>query len=101
MGEFNPFLQEGKADHKPFPRAKAKQLNHRATAVLAQHQYDSTIIHVGVNDLLNGLSIEQISKDVIEIAQQYRNRSIGKVFVSGIVHCTKVRYETIQNLNKS
>ena len=101
MGEFNPFLQEGKADLKPFPGAKAKQLNHRATAVLAQHQYDSTIIHVGVNDLLNGLSIEQISKDVIEIAQQYRNRSIGKVFVSGIVRCTKVRYETIQNLNKS
>ena len=27
--------------------------------------------------------------------------SIGKVFGSGIVYCTIVRYETIQNLNKS
>ena len=101
MGEFNQFLQEGKAYLKPFPGAKAKQLNHHATVVLAQHQYDSAIIHVGINDLLNGSSIKQISKDVIEIAQQCRNRSIGKVFVSGIVYCTKVRYETIQNLNKS
>ena len=80
MGEFNQFLQEGKAYLKPFPGAKAKQLNHHATAVLAQHQYDSAIIHVGINDLLNGSRVEQISKDVIEIAQRCRNRSIGKVF---------------------
>ena len=84
MGEFNKSLQEGKAYLKHFPRAKAKQLNHHATAVLAQHYYDSTMIHVGINDLLNGWSIEQICKDVIEIAQRSRNRSIGKVFVSGI-----------------
>ena len=93
-------IKEGNAYLKPFPGAKAKQFNHHATAVLAQHQYDSTIIHVGINDLLNGSSIEQISKDVIEIAQRCRYPSIGKVFVSGIVYCTKVRYETIQNLNK-
>ena len=101
MLEFNHFLQEGKAYLKPFPDAKAKQLNPHATAVLAQHQYDSAIMHVGINDLLNGLSIEQISKDVIEIAQRCRNRSIGKVLMSGIVYCTKVRYKTIQNLSKS
>ena len=60
-------MQEGKA--YVFPRAKAKQLNHRATTVLAQHQYDSAIIRVGINDLLNGSSVEQITKDVIKIAQ--------------------------------
>ena len=95
------FCKKEKLTLNVFPRAKAKQLNHHATTVLAQHQYDSAIIHVGINNLLNGSSIKQISKDVIEIAQQCRNRSIGKVFVSGIVYCTKVRYETIQNLNKS
>ena len=42
--------------------------------------------------------MEQISKDVIETPQRCRNRSIGKVFVFGIVYCTKVRYETIKNL---
>ena len=69
MGEFNQFLQEGKAYLKPFPGAKAKQLNHHATAVLAQHQYDTAIIHVGINELLNGSSIEQMSTDVIKTAQ--------------------------------
>ena len=101
MGEFNKSLQEGKSYLKPFLRAKAKQLNHHATTVLAQHYYDPTIIHVGINDLLNGLSIEQKSKDVIEIAKRCRNRSIGKVFVSGVFYCANGRYETIQNLNKS
>ena len=98
MGVFNQFLQEGKAYLKSFPGGKAKQLNHHATAVLAQHQYDSAIIHVEMNDLLNGSSTEQVSKDVTEIAQRCRNQSFGKVFISGIVYCTKVRYETNQNL---
>ena len=99
MGELKESLQEGKAYLNAFPGPKAKQLNHHATAVLAQHQYDSTVIHDVINDLLNGLSIEQISKDVIEIAQGRKNRNIVEVFVSGIVCCTKVRYETIQSLN--
>ena len=51
-----------------------------------------------MNDLLNGSSTEQVSKDVTEIAQRCRNQSFGKVFISGIVYCTKVRYETNQNL---
>ena len=84
MGGCNKSLQEGKSYLKPFLRAKAKQLNHHATVVLAQHYYDPTIIHVGINDLLNGFSIEQICKDVIEIVQRCRNRSIGQVFFSGI-----------------
>ena len=56
---------------------------------------------VAINYLLNGSSIKQISKDVSSIAQRSRNLSFGKVFVSGIVFCIKVRYETIQSLNKS
>ena len=64
------FCKKEKLILKPFPGAKAKQLNHHATAVLAQHQYDSAIIHVGmINGLLNGSSIEQMSTDVIETAQ--------------------------------
>ena len=47
------------------------------------------------------MSIEQISKDVIELAQQCRIRSIGKAFVSGIIYCIKVRYKAIQITNKS
>ena len=91
MGKFNKFLQQGKAYLKPFPGAKAKQLNHHATTVLAQHQYDSAIIHVGINNLLNGSSIEQISKDVIEIAQWWRNRSIGFCFWYCLLYQSETR----------
>ena len=87
MGVFNQFLQGGKtylelfpgatAKQLHYPGAKAKQLHYHAATVLAQHQYDSAIIHVGINNILNGSSTEQISKDVIEIAQLCRNRSIG------------------------
>ena len=85
MSEFNQFLQEGEAYLKPFPGAKAKQLNHLAVGVLAQHQY-SSIIHAGIKDPLNGSSTEQISKNVVEMGQRYRNRSIGKCFVSGNIY---------------
>ena len=95
MGEFNQFLQEGKAYLEHFPGAKARQLNHLATAVSAQHQYYSPIILFGINDLLNGSSIDQISKDGIETARQCRNQSIGKVFVFGIFYWTKVRHKTM------
>ena len=40
MSGFNQFLQERRAYLKSFLGAKAKQLSHHATAVLAQHQYD-------------------------------------------------------------
>ena len=56
MGDFNQFLQEGKDYLEPSPRAKAKQLNHYATAVLARHQYDTAIIHVGINNLVRVLN---------------------------------------------
>ena len=62
MGKFKQFLQEGKVYLKSFPGAQTKQLNHNATVVLAQHQYDSAIIHFRINDLLNGSSTEQISQ---------------------------------------
>ena len=48
MDEFNQFSQEGKAYIKSFPEAKAKQLNHHATAALTQHQYDSESFMLGL-----------------------------------------------------
>ena len=97
MGGFNQFLQERRAYLKSFLGAKAKQLSHHATAVLAQHQYDSWIIHVGINDLLNGSSIEQISKDVIEVAQRCENQSTGKVFVLFLVLFIALKWDTKQS----
>ena len=85
------FCKKEKLTLNVFPRAKAKQLNHHATIVLAQHQYDSAIIHVGINNLLNGSSIEQISKDVIEIAQWWRNRSIGFCFWYCLLYQSETR----------
>ena len=99
----NSFCKKEKLTSNLFQ--KAKQLNHHATVVLAQnlydsqHQYDFAIIHE-INDLLNGSSIEQIGKDVFEIAKRCRNRRIGKGFVPGIFYCTNVRYKTIENRNK-
>ena len=78
MGDFNQFLQEGKAYLNSL-LAKIKQLNHHTASVLAQHQYGSLIIHVEINDLLSCSSIEQKSKDVIEIVQWFRNKVLVKV----------------------
>ena len=67
------FCKKEKLTLNLLPEQKAKQLNYHGTAVLGQNQYVSAIIHVGINDLLNGSSIEQIGKVVIDIAQRCRN----------------------------
>ena len=93
MGEFNNFLKQGTANLKSFLETTRKQLNDHATPILSEHQYDATVIHVAITDLLNaknGASITQISRYIIEVGQRCRNHNIGKIFISDLFYCAKV-----------
>ena len=96
-------LKEKTAYIKSFRRAKAKQSNDHKTSNLSEHQYDATVIPVGINDLLNiatGISTTQIVGDIIKIVQWRRNHNVGKIFVSGIVYSAKLKPDLIQTFNK-
>ena len=50
MGELNQLLKEGKAYLNAFSDQKQNNLTiTQLTAVLAQHQYDSAVVPVGIN----------------------------------------------------
>ena len=105
MREFNRLLKgKGIAYLKPFPGAKAKQLNHHSIPILEEDTYDSTVIHVGINDFLkcsNGMpNITKVVEDIVDIGLNCRNYNIGNIFVSSIVYCEKVDNELIVSLNK-
>ena len=56
MGELNRHINGGRVHLKSFPGSEAKQLNHHTIPILEEHQYDAAAIHVGINDLLKGMS---------------------------------------------
>ena len=84
MGELNCHINDGKVHLKSFNGSKANQLNHHTIPILQEHQYDATAIHVGINDLLQGMpnnvTVDSICNDILEIALRCRNHNIGEVF---------------------
>ena len=88
---------------KSFPASKANQLNHHTIPILEDDQYDAAAIHVGINDLPNGMpdnvTVGGICNGTLEIALRFRNRGIGKVFISSVAYSSKVSNELTQQLN--
>ena len=106
MGELNCHVNGGKVHLKSFPGSKAKQLNHHTIPILEEHQYDAAAIHVGINDLLKGMSnnvtvtVDSICNDIFGIALRCRNHNIDEVFISSVAYSSKVSHELImQQLN--
>ena len=58
---------------KHFQDQKSKQLNHHAIPILEEYQQDAAAIHVGINELLKGMSknvtatVNCICNDIFEI----------------------------------
>ena len=103
MREFNNHLEEGIAYLKVFPGSKSQQLNHHSIPILQEYEYDGAIIHAGINDLVKNPNknkdATKITRDIIDIALQYRSHNIGTVFVSSIVYSTKIHYELLCKVN--
>ena len=58
--EFNSYVKFGKGRFFDFPGANAKQLSSYIDVNLENSNSDTVIIHVGINDLLNGSNEPQI-----------------------------------------
>ena len=98
MKEFNKYLNGGIAHLNPFPRTKAKQMDHHVIPILEEHQYGAAVIHVGIKDLLKNrtnINVSEIAKDIINIAFRCRSHSIATIFISSIAYSTKVSHMII------
>ena len=84
---------------KPFRGLEAKQMDH---INFKEDQYDVLVLHVGINDLLKSrtnIRVNEIAKDIINIALRCRSHAIATIFISRIVYSSKVSHTIIQKLN--
>ena len=119
MKQFNSYIHGGKVYLKASPGAKADQLNHHIKPSLEEYEYDTAIIHVGINDILQNKDENEVSdtpQKIINTADTCRNYNIPKIFISSIIRhsrtaadidyingkiielCIKSNYEFISNM---
>ena len=101
--EFNSLVKKGYAKMKSFPGATSKELLHYVDPTLKDGIYNTAIIHVGVNDLLNNKStnkVDELVKNLESTAIKCISNGIAKVVVSGIVMNNKMSDSFIGDVNK-
>ena len=65
----NKKLIKSKAVCKFFPGATSKDFVHYIKPTLQENKFDTSVLHMGVNDILKlGSNIDTVSKDIINIA---------------------------------
>ena len=78
------------------------QVDHHTISILEEHQYHAAAVHVENNDLLKSrtnINVNEIAKDIINIALRCRSHNIATIFISSIVYSTKVSHTIIQKSN--
>ena len=67
---------------------------------LGEGQFDTAIIHVGINDLLhNTTGTEVLLQNILKIAARCKMHGIKKIFVSCVLNTHKVPSDIIAKLN--
>ena len=93
MKELNKHINGGRLHLKAISGAKANQLNRHVMTFLDDDEYDSAIIHVGVNDIIKcknkSEEIKNLPNDILGIAKTCQNYNIGKIFISSILPTTR------------
>ena len=65
--------------------------------------YDSTTLHMGVNDLLNNKSpsnIDDLVSNLVKIVNKYKSFGVMDLFVSGIVFNKRLPYTVFKKVNE-
>ena len=88
---FNNQLKESRARFKYFPGASSTDLLLYIEPTLGEGQFDTAIIHVGINDLLhNTAGTEVLLQNILNIAARCKMHGINKIFVSSVLNTHKV-----------
>ena len=82
---FNKKLIKTKVVGKFFPGATSKDFVHYIKPTLPENEFDTSILHMGVNDVLKlGSNIYSVSKDIINIANHCKNFGVKQIIISGL-----------------
>ena len=87
----NRALTNGRARFKYFPGATSKELLHYIDVTLEENNFEVTVIHVRVNDLLNSNnSVDKLLKNIYSIAEKCKSSGVKNVFISAMVKTTEL-----------
>ena len=93
MYEFNSLLRNRKAQMLNFPGSSCKQMSYYIDIHLEDKSIDTVILHVGVNDILNGNSqcnVDNLMSNIHKIIEKCKRVGVRNIFVSGLVYTTMV-----------
>ena len=101
--EFNQQVKNGYAKFKSFPGCNSKEMLHYIEPTLETGFYDSAILHVGVNDLLNNKSpssTDDLVSNLVKIVNKCKSFGVMDLFVSGIAFNKRLPYAVIKKVNE-
>ena len=102
MYQFNRALRNRRAKMLNFPGASSNEILHYIDVHLKEKLIDTVIIHVGVNDLLNGnsqLKVNQLIENIKKITEKCVSFGVKKIYVSGLVFTRRVNLPTLERVH--
>ena len=95
-------LIKSKVVSKFFPGATSKDFVHYIKPTLQENEFDTSVLHIGVNDVLKlGSNIDTVSRDIINIANYCKNYGVKQIFISGLTITMLLNASSIYQLNNS
>ena len=87
---------------KFFPGSTSKDFVHYIKLTLQKYEFDTSILHMGANDVLKlGSNIDTVSKDIMNIANHCKNFGVKQTIISGLTLSTRLNASFISLLNNS
>ena len=82
------------------PGATSKDFVHYIKPTFQENEFDTSVLHMGVNDVLKlGSNIDTPSKDIINIANHCKNFGVKQIIISGLTLTTRLNANFIYQLS--
>ena len=92
---------KSKAVYKFFPGATSRDVVHYINPTLQENEFDTSVLHMGVNGVLKlGSNIDIVSKGIINIANHCKNIGVKQVIISDLTFTMRLNARLIHQLNK-
>ena len=100
--QLNQFVKSGNAIIHSFPGANSKQLLHYLDVNL-DNKTDTVILHIGVNDLLQDISLDNFNKfmkNLEYMVQKSCGFGVKCVFFSGITYTKRIAWRILDDVHE-
>ena len=99
----NNSIRSGQIRFRNSPGTTSGELLNYIDSTLAERNYDTTIVHVGINDIINDDSstkVENLVLNLEKIAIKLKKYGIKNVCLSGLVFTTRIYLPLVNQVNK-